>query len=166
MKKLISILVIAVLLFSAVGCSCSSCGGSKNVPTAKGSVSIAYDKAEAKELLTYYQANQGYVVTFVLLDENTDYETLRNTVRVAVVKDPAVIEKLKEAGWSETAQWTEAQKTNNAKYFNLTVLEALGENGATANEDAVKTLASWLGGEAEPLEDLLKNSDFQALLTE
>ena len=163
MKKLISVLIISVILLTAAACICSSSGSAQ---TARGELAVVYDRELTKELLAYFQANQGCVVTFVLLDENTDYETLKSTVRVAVVKDQAVIEKLKEAGWSETAQWTEAQKTNNAKYFDFTVLEALGENGATANEDAVKALTSWLGGEAEPLEDLMKNSDFQSLLTE
>ena len=83
MKKIIAIIVISVLSLAMIGCSCASCGcgGGQNVPSAKGEVSIAYDKAEIRDLLSYYQANQGYVVTFVPLEESTDFAKLSETRR-------------------------------------------------------------------------------------
>lgn len=165
MKKIIAIIVISVLSLAMIGCSCASCGcgGGQNVPSAKGEVSIAYDKAEIRDLLSYYQANQGYVVTFVPLEESTDFAKLSDSVRVAVVKDEAVIEQLKAAGWIETEQWTEAQKASNEKLFGLTVLELPNESGASLNKDAVAALTRWLSGEAEPLDDLVTSEDFAAL---
>lgn len=142
MKKLISICIVSILLFTLAGCSCglSCCGSKQNVPTAKGAISIAYDNAKTADLLAYYQANQGYVITGVLLSADTDYNAVGATV--AVVKDAAYIEKLTAAGWTETAHWTEAQKAENDNLFGFTVLEAPN----AAAESAIKALLNWLGG--------------------
>ncbi len=158
MKKLISILVIAILLFATVGCSCggSCCGGGKKLPEAKGDVSIVYDNALTEKLLAYYQANQGYVVSGKLLTAETDLADIG--ARIAVLKDDAVIAKLTAAGWKETAHWTEAQKAANDKQFGFTVLEA--PDGAPA-ESALKALVDWLGGKEAA--ELAQNDMFKDL---
>lgn len=144
MKKLISILMITVLLFATVACSggTSCCGSGQKIPAKKGDVSIAYDSETTKEVLAFFQANQGYVVTGTMLDEQTDYEKVKDFAKIAVVKDPSVVEKLTAAGWSETANWTAAQKANNDGMFAFTVLEAPG----SISGEAAKALTEWLGG--------------------
>lgn len=166
MKKLISIILISVLLLATVGCSCgtSCCGSKQNVPTAKGDVTIAVDDTETQKLLAYFQTNQGYVVSYVFLNADTDYESLSKTARIAVVRDDAVIASLKAAGWTETAHWTEAQKENNQKLFGFTVLEMLGENGTSVNSAAIQALTGWLGGgENSEIGDLYRNDVFATL---
>ena len=166
MKKLISIIVISVLLLAAVGCSCgtSCCGSKQNVPSAKGELAVAVDDTDTQKLLAYFQTNQGYVLSCVVLNADTDYESLSATARVAVVRDEAVIASLKAAGWTETAHWTEAQKTSNAALFNFTVMEKLGENGTSVNTVAIQALTGWLGGgESSEIADLYRNAAFSAL---
>lgn len=162
MKRFISVIIASILLLATFGCTCTSCCGGQKVPTAKGSVSVAYDREKTKDLLSYYQANQGYVVTGTLLNEETDYATLANTAKVAVVKDAATVEKLTAAGWTETANWTEAQKAANDKLFGFSILEA--PDSAESNKEAVTALAAWLSGsEATSLHG---NELFKALISE
>ena len=144
MKKLITLVIVFALLFTTAGCSCglSCCGSGQSVPTAKGDVTIAYDNARISDLLAYFQANQGYVVTGELLTVESDPSTVK--AKIAVLKDAAVIEALTAAGWTETVHWTEAQKASNEKLFAFTVLEA--PKGA-ASENALKALVGWLGGD-------------------
>lgn len=159
MKKLISILIIAILLFATAGCSCGlSCcgGGGQKVPEKKGDVNIAYDNALTEKLLAYYQANQGYVVTGKLLTADTDLADV--SAKIAVLKDAAMIEKLTAAGWKETAHWTEAQKAENEKLFGFTVLE--GPDGASS-ENALKALLNWLG--SKEAAELYQNDMFKDL---
>lgn len=158
MKKLISILIIAILLFTTAGCSCglSCCGSGQKVPEKKGDVTLAFDNALTEKLLAYFQANQGYVVTGELLTAETDLTAVK--AKIAVLKDAAVIEALAAAGWTETAHWTEAQKTENAKLFNFTVLEA--PNGAPS-ETALKALVGWLG--SSEAAELFNNDMFKDL---
>ena len=143
MKKLISILIISILLFTTVGCSCglSCCGTKQVVPEKKGDVAIAYDDESIKTILAYFQANQGYVVTGVLLDGETDFESI--DAKLAVVKDEATVEKLEAEGWTETAHWTETQKANNEKLFGYIVLEA---PEGVYDDSALLALTRWLGG--------------------
>lgn len=142
MKKLISILIASILLLAVVGCIC---GSSQQTVTHRGELSIAYDNARTKDLLTYFQANQDCIVTGVLLNENTDYTKLNETASVALVKDEAVIGKLLEAGWTETADFTDAQKEANAKMFNFTVLYA--PNMTASGKASAKLLTDWLAGD-------------------
>lgn len=144
MKKLISILIVFLMLFLTAGCSCgmSCCGTKQSVPAAKGNAAIAYDDENIKTILAYFQANRGYVVNGTLLTEETDLETLSDTAKIAVVKDEAVAEKLRANGWKDTANWTEAQWTNNEKLFNYAVLESPD----ALTSEACKALTEWLGG--------------------
>ncbi len=141
MKKLISILIASILLLAIIGCTC----GTQQTVTHRGELSIAYDNALTKDLLAYFQANQDCIVTGILLNEKTNYEKLAETASVAVVKDEAVIAKLLEVGWTETADWTDAQKETNAKMFNFTVLNS--PNMTASGKESAKLLTGWLAGD-------------------
>lgn len=143
MKKLISLMMAFVLMLAIVGCACNS---TSSAQTARGELSVAYDKAGAGDLLAYFQANQGVVVTGVQLDEKTDYAKLSKTASVALIKDEAVAEKLKAAGWTETQDWTEAQKAANESTFNFTVL--IAPDASDSSKTAAKILTGWLAGDA------------------
>ncbi len=141
MKKLILFTLSAVLLFTLIGCIC----GSSQTVTHRGELTVAYDVALTKDLLAYFQANQDCIVTGVLFDENTDYDTIGENVPVAVVKDDTVAEKLMAAGWTETENWTDAQKTANAELFGFTVL--LSPKATSAQKETSKLLSDWLVGD-------------------
>ena len=142
MKKLIAFFLVFVLLMIAAACAGNTSG---NTQTLRGELSVAYDNALTGELLVYFQANQGCSVQGVLLDAETDYEDLHETASVALVKDEAVIEALKEAGWIETEDWSDAQKKMNAGMFGFTVLSApvITETAKTSS----KLLTDWLVGD-------------------
>ncbi|MBQ4423655.1 MAG: hypothetical protein II872_04985 [Clostridia bacterium] len=155
MKKLISIVIIGILLFATAGCSCglSCCGSGQKVPEAKGGVSIAYDDPYVKKVLGYFQANQGYVITFSELrpaeGEQADYNALAGKACIAVVKDEAIAEALRAAGWADVSG------TENP--LGLVVLSAPDGNEPDRNGDAVSAFKTWLGGE-EP-KYLIDNPD-------
>ena len=142
MKKLISFFLIAVLLLTAAACVSSS--GSA-APSTRGEISVAFDKEITKDLLVYFQANQSVLTTGVLLDAETDYDALQDNASVALLKDQAIAEQLKTKGWTETEDWTEAQKKANAEMFDFIVLisPSISESGRTA----AKLLTNWLVGD-------------------
>ena len=143
MKKLITFFLISVLLFSAAACAC---GTSTNTQTTvRGELSVAYDNALTKELLHYFQANQACTVKGVLLDAETDYSTLSGQASVALLKDEAIAEQLKAAGWTETENWSDAQKKTNGELFGFIVLTA-PERTESAKK-AEKLLTDWLVGD-------------------
>ena len=143
MKKLIAFCLISVLLFTAAACVCGTNGTAQS--TIRGELSVAYDNALTGELLIYFQANQACTVKGVLLDAETDYAVLYETASVALVKDEAVIEALRAAGWTDTENWTEAQKKANDGMFGFTVLNSpkITETAKTAS----KLLTEWLAGD-------------------
>lgn len=140
MKKLISLLIALNLLIAVAGCA----RGQQTV-THRGELSVAYDRESTKELLTYFQANQDCIVTGVLLDAETDYETLPAKASVALLKDEAVAEQLKAAGWTETENWTDAQKKTNEGMFSFIVLTAPDRTDSA--KKAEKLLTDWLVGD-------------------
>lgn len=144
MKKFVSIVVIAVLLLATVGCSCGlSCCGSSQVPKGpeNAAFTLAFDDADTKALLAYFQANTGYQPTFVDVTEPTeeakDAAALAATACVAVVSDEANAAVLEAAGWTRISLDCP---------FALTVLEAPSASTAVRNADAVSALKVWLGG--------------------
>ena len=144
MKKICSILLIAVFLFATVGCSCGlSCCGSSQVPKTPENPTfvLAYDDASIKTLLAYYQANTGYQPSFTDVTEKTeaayDPATLATPACIAVLKDETVIANL------EAANWTRVSLDNP---FGLTVLEPPSGSSAVRNENATSALKVWLGG--------------------
>ena len=141
MKKLISFFMIFVLLFAVAACARSSTA----VDNTRGSVSVAYDKAVTKDLLAYFQANQACTAEGTLLDGETDYAALSGKAFIALVKDEAIAEQLKAAGWIETEDWTEAQKKANEEMFGFTVLTA--PECTAAQKNASKLLTDWLVGD-------------------
>lgn len=141
MKKLVSFILISILLLAAAGCVC----GTTQTVTHRGSLSVAYDDPLTKELLVYFQANQDCIVTGVLLDAETDYETLADKASVAVIKDGAFADRLRAAGWTDTESWSDEQKKANEEYFNFTVLNA--PNPASGEKEAAKFLTDWLVGD-------------------
>ena len=147
MKKLISVLIISVMLLTAAACICSSSGSAQ---TARGELAVVYDRELTKELLAYFQANQGVTVTGVLLNDETDYETLAGSV--ALIKDEAFAEKLKALGWTETQNWTDAQKEANAAMFNFIVLTA--PNITDSGKVAGKYLTDWLVGDGARIQEI------------
>jgi len=155
MKKLISILLIGVMLFATVGCSCglSCCGSGQKVPEAKGGVTIAYDDPYVKKVLGFFQANQGYTIEYSELKakegEPADYNKLAGTACLAVVKDEAVAVALRAAGW------TDLSDAENP--FGFFVLSAPDANKPTRNSDAIAAFKTWLGG-SEP-QYLIDNPD-------
>ena len=142
MKKLIAFFLISVLLFTAAACVRSN---AQSTVSTRGEITVYYDNPLTAELLPYFQANQACIVTAELLDENTDYEAIAQKTGAALLKDEAVAEQLKAAGWTETQDWTEAQKQSNAAMFNYIVLVS-PENGETADR-AAKMLTDWLVGD-------------------
>lgn len=143
MKKLIAFFLISVLLFTAAACARGTNGNAQT--TIRGELSVAYDNTLTGELLTYFGANQACTVKGVLVNAETDYAILYETASVALVKDDAVIEALKAAGWTDTENWTEAQKKTNDGMFGFTVLNSpkITETAKTAS----KLLTDWLVGE-------------------
>ena len=142
MKKLIAVFTVFILLLTIVGCTCGS--SQTAAASTRGELSVAYDRELTKELLAYFQVNQGCIVTGTLLNEETDYAALSG-VSAALVKDEAVAEKLKAAGWIETTNWTDLQKETNANMFDFIVLTApdITDSGKTA----AKYLTDWLVGD-------------------
>jgi hypothetical protein len=155
MKKLFSFILIGVMLFATVACSCgmSCCGGGQSVPQKKGDVVIAYDDPYVKKVLGFFQANQGYVIAYQELaaaeGETPDYNQLAGKACIAVLKDEAIASALRAAGWTDLAG------TENP--FALIVLSAPDENKPTKNSDAVAAFKTWLGG-SEP-QYLIDNPD-------
>ncbi len=158
MKKIVSILMIAVFLFATVGCSCGlSCCAKSQVPTPpeNAAFTLAYDDPSITTLLAYFQANTGYQPTFTNVTEfdevHTDVVSCASLSCVAVLKDEANAAALEEAGWTRVA-------VENG--FSLIVLAAPDGSSAVRNETAVSALKVWLGGtEARYLSehpDLLK----------
>ena len=145
MKKFVSILAIAVLLLATVGCSCGlSCCGSSQVPKGpeNAAFTLAFDDADTKALLAYFQANTGYQPSFADVPaaaegEVADPAANAATACVAVLKDEANAAALEEAGWTRVT-------LDNA--FGLIVLEAPANSAAARNADAVSALKVWLGG--------------------
>lgn len=155
MKKLISIVIICMMLFSTVACSCgmSCCGGGQTVPQKKGEVAIAYDDPYVKEALGFFQANQGYVIVYSELKaaegETPDWNKLAGSACIAVLKDEAIASALRTAGWTDLAG------TENP--FGFIVLSAPDSNKPARNSDAVSAFKTWLGG-SEP-QYLIDNPD-------
>ena len=159
MKRFLSILMIAVLLFAALGCTGGlSCCAKSQVPIApeNASFQLAYDDESIKALLAYYQANTGYQPNYksvTAADEGAEADPVANaaTACVAVLKDEANAAVLEQAGW------TRATVDNP---FSLIVLTAPSGSAAAPNDNAVSALKVWLGGaEAKYLSehpDLLK----------
>lgn len=143
MKKLISFFIISVLLFAAVACAGSASNNAAS--SVRGELTVAYDNAITGELLPYFQANQACTAAGVLLDAQTDYAKLSETVAVALLKDEAIAEKLKAAGWIETEDWTEAQKKANEEMFGFIVLTPANQNAT--QKTASKLLMNWLVGD-------------------
>ena len=141
MKKLISFFLIFVLLFAVAACTRSSTA----VDNTRGNISVAYDKEITKDLLVYFQANQSVVTTGVLLDAETVYDALADNASVALLKDEAIAEQLKALGWTETEDWTEAQKKANDEMFRFIVLvsPSINESG----KKGAKLLTDWLVGD-------------------
>ena len=142
MKKLIAFFLIAVLLFAAAACASSSGSAAQ---TTRGEISVAYDNALTQDLLVYFQANQSVLANGVLLDAETDYDALSAKVSVALLKDEAIAEKLKTLGWTETEDWTEAQKKANAEMFRFIVL--ISPDIGASDMNAAKLLTNWLVGD-------------------
>ena len=142
MKKLIAFFLIFVMLFTAAACARNTSGSTQ---TLRGELSVAYDNALTGELLVYFQANQNCTVTGTLLDDETDYAAITEKSGVALLKDEAIVQKLKDAGWTETEDWTEKQKGTNESMFNFTVLQSPA-NTETAKK-ASKLLTDWLVGD-------------------
>ena len=146
MKRTITMILSAMLLLTAVGCSCGlSCCAKSQVPTPpeNAAFTLAYDDASIPVLLAYYQANTGYQPTYVNVtesgEENTEADpaALAVTACVAVLKDEANIAALEEAGWT---------RVSLENVFDLIVLEAPSTSSAVRNTDAVSSLKVWLGG--------------------
>ena len=142
MKKLISFFIIAALLFTAAACAS---GSTAVVDNTRGSISVAYDNELTKDLLVYFQANQSVITTGVLLDAETDYDALAAKTSVALLKDEAIAEKLKSLGWTETEDWTEAQKKANGEMFRFIVLVSPEIDASDMND--AKLLTNWLVGD-------------------
>ena len=158
MKKFFSILLIAAVLLTTVGCSCGiSCCAKSQVPTPpeNASFALACDDASIVTLLAYFQANTGYQPTITNITEEdevkTDAVSRAATSCVAVLKDEANAAELEAAGWT---------RVNLDNAFSLIVLEPPADSAAARNADAVSALKVWLGGsEAKYLfehPDLLK----------
>ena len=143
MKKLISFFLIAVLLFTAAACVSGS--SSTASPTTRGELTVAYDKEITGDLLIYFQANQSVLVTGVLLNAGTDYDALAAKASVALLKDEAIAEQLKAKGWTETEDWTEAQKKTNDEMFRFIVL--VSPSVSESGKKAAKLLTDWLVGD-------------------
>ena len=141
MKKLISFFLIFVLLFAAAACARSSTA----VDNTRGSLTVAYDVDLTEDLLAYFRANQACKAEGVLLDEETDYAALSQKAFVALVKDEAVAEKLKAAGWIETEDWSESQKKANEEMFGFIVLTT--PERTAEQKVASKLLTDWLVGD-------------------
>ena len=138
MKKLTALLFAFIILLAIVGCS-----GGQTGPTNRGTLTVAYDNALTGELLNYFQANQNVAVTGILLDAETDVETL--AAGVALLKDEALAQKLLDAGWTETQNWTELQKQTNEEMFAYTVL--VSPHTTESDKIAGKFLTDWLVGD-------------------
>ena len=158
MKKIFSILLIAAVLLTTVGCSCGiSCCAKSQVPTPpeNAAFALACDDASIETLLAYFQANTGYQPTITNITEEdevkTDAVSRAATSCVAVLKDEANAAELEAAGWT---------RVNLDNAFSLIVLEPPADSAAARNTDAVSALKVWLGGsEAKYLfehPDLLK----------
>ena len=142
MKKLISFFIITILLFTAAACASNSASAAQ---TTRGELTVAYDNDLTKDLLVYFQANQSVLANGVLLDAETDYEALASSASVALLKDEAIAEKLKALGWTETEDWTEAQKKANDEMFRFTVL--VSPSATESGKKAAKLLTDWLVGD-------------------
>lgn len=142
MKKLIAFFLIAVLLFTAAACASSS---GSTAQTTRGEISVAYDNELTKDLLVYFQANQSVLANGILLDAETDYDALANNASVALLKDEAIAGQLKAKGWTETEDWTEAQKKANDEMFRFIVLVSPSVN--ESGKKAAKLLTDWLVGD-------------------
>lgn len=142
MKKLISVLIAFVMLFAIAACAS---GNSNTDSGPRGTLSVVYDHELTKQLLGYFGANQYCVVTYILLEEETDLDAI--TDAVALLKDEAAIERLKAKGWTEAEYWTDAQKETNAGMFGFTVLNAPQITDTTKAAGAI--LSGWLIGDAK-----------------
>lgn len=142
MKKLIAFFLISVMLFTAAACAC---GAQQQTVTHRGEITVYCDNALTTDLLTYFQANQDCLVTCEVLNAETDYEALSSKTGVALVKDEAVAQKLRDAGWTETEDWTNAQKEKNEQMFGFTVL--LSPKNSDTGRKAAKLLTDWLVGD-------------------
>ena len=142
MKKLIAFFLITILLFTAAACARSSGSAAQ---TTRGELTVAYDRASAKDLLTYFQANQGIITTGVMIDAETDLDALSQTAHVALIKDEAIAEQLKALGWTETENWTDAQKKTNDGMFGFIVLTS--PTVTESAKKAEKILTDWLVGD-------------------
>ena len=140
MKKLMVLLLAALLVLAVIGCAC----GTQTERKARGELTVLFDREITGELLRYFQANQDCTVTPVLLNDETDYETITGTA--ALLKDEATAEKLKAKGWTETQDWTDAQKEQNAELFKFIVL--IAPNLGDAAKTSAKILTDWVVGDS------------------
>lgn len=140
MKKLISFFLILTLLFAAIACAART-----QTVSHRGELNVVFDNTLTRDLLAYFQANQDCIVTGTLLDDETDYAAISSKSGTALVKDEAVIQKLKDAGWTETENWTEKQKSTNESMFNFTVLQS--PTVTESSTRASKLLTDWLVGD-------------------
>lgn len=141
MKKLIAFFMISVMLFTAIACVC----GTQQTESHRGELTVVYDNELTKDLLAYFQSNQDCLVTASQLNEKTDYSAISAKSGIALIKDEAFAEKLKEAGWTETQDWSDAQKKANEAMFKFTVLTSPA-NGDEAKKSC-KLLTDWLVGD-------------------
>ena len=141
MKKLIAFLLITILLFTAAACARST----QQTVTHRGELTVFCDNSLTEDLLVYFQANQDCVVTCETLQAETDYDALSEKAGVVLLKDEAVAEQLKTKGWTETEDWTEAQKKANDEMFRFIVLVSPSVN--ESGKKAAKLLTDWLVGD-------------------
>ncbi len=142
MKKLIAFFMMFILLFAAVACARSS---QQTGPTYRGELTVYCDDALTKDLLVYFQANQSCITTCEIVDAETDFAAFMNKTGAAVLKDEAIAEKLKAAGWIETPDWTDAQKKTNEGLFHFIVLTSPANT--ESGKKAAKYLTDWLVGD-------------------
>ncbi len=144
MKRVLSIVLIAVFLLGTVGCSCGlSCCAKSNVPTPpeNAAFTLAYDDASVQKLLAYFQANTGYQPTYIVVTEFDDVKTdpaaRADVACIAVLSDEANAAALEEAGWT---------RISGENIFSLIVLEPPTSSTAVRNDNATSALKVWFGG--------------------
>ena len=141
MKKLILFFLSFALLFTIAACA----RGAQQTVSHRGELTVFCDDSLTEDLLVYFQANQDCIVTCETLQPETDYAALSEKAGVALLKDEAVAEQLKAAGWTETEDWTEAQKKANDDMFGFIVLNAPAST--ESSKKAAKLLTDWLAGD-------------------
>ncbi|MBR0426029.1 MAG: hypothetical protein IJK01_07915 [Clostridia bacterium] len=164
MKKIGLYSILALMVLALLGCTC---GRSAYTGPENPNFTVVVDDAETVSVLTYFQANTGYLPNCVLLDdasleakaaelaeagsasERSDVlKSLAEGATCLVLKDAALIAEYDALGYkvdnASLKNLSALYHSDNAEVLGLSIVQM--PSGVAINNNALGALAGWMTG--------------------